>query len=392
MKKTAFKILSLFAVIFCFGINTSFAGIIDDFSDVDSSYWSYNAIMDLKGKGILVGYPDGTFKPDENVTRAEFSTMVVKALNLRGKEAFNPVRFKDLSEKHWAYNDIQTANHYGIMYGTPDNNFMPQNDVKRVEVIMTVMNTLNLKELTDNEAREYLAIYKDADTVPYWALKRTGKAQMLNMIVHKPGTDEYIYPDIPATRGELALFIYNMLERVKVHPSKKLQTTMPKMLDGYVLENVYFDGNIAIIPAGTVLPLGVMECIYTKTAQVGDEFTARTLVNFVSKDKILLIPIGREIKGTVQKAQAAKTLFKNAQLVLETNTLLDEDGTDSGAELKAVADARPKVREFTHNPILQKIGFLGFKGHNFYSHESQQHEFVLLEQIKIDVMNNWLAQ
>ena len=149
---------------------------------------------------------------------------------------------------------------------------------------------------------------------------------------------------------------------------------------------------MAIIPAGTVLPLGVMDCVWSKEAKVGDEFIARTLVNFVTKDKVLLIPIGKEIKGTIQKAKKGTTLIKNAQMVFQTQTLLDEDSRDTGVEFITVGNVVPKVAEFTHNPILQKIGFNVFKGHNFYNHHSQQVDFVLLEPARINIMNNWLAE
>ena len=393
MKMMLKRLFCLVAVFFAFSITNVIAAPSDDFSDTHQGYWSYDAIMALKKVGILAGYPDGTFRPDENVTRAEFTAMISKALNLRNKD-FSITNYKDLSQKHWAYRDIQIASQYGIMYGTPDNNFMANGQVKRVEVIMTIMSALNLKELTPEQATDILApVYRDLKDLPKWALTRTGKAEQLHSIVVRPGEEGLLMPNRPATRGELAVFIYNMLERVKVHPNEKLQSALPtRKVDGYVLENAYLDGNIAIIPAGTVLPLGVMDCVWSKEAKVGDEFIARTLVNFVTKDKVLLIPIGREFKGTIQKAKKGTTLIKNAQMVFQTETLLDKNSTDSGVEFITVGNAIPKVPEFTHNPILQKIGYNVFKGHNFYNHHSQQVDFVLLEAARINIMDNYLAE
>ena len=251
---------------------------------------------------------------------------VYKRQGLRDAKDFSITNYKDLSKKHWAYRDIQIASHYGVVHGTPENNFMANGQVKRVEVIVTIMSALNLKEITPDEARAYLtAAYSDVNELPAWALTRTGKAEQLHSIVVRPWEQGLLMPNRAATRGELAVFLYNMRERAKVHPNKKLQTALPKRVDGYVLENAYLDGNMAIIPAGTVLPLGVMDCVWSKEAKVGDEFIARTLVNFVTKDKVLLIPIGKEIKGTIQKAKKGTTLIKNAQMVFQTQTLLDED-------------------------------------------------------------------
>ncbi len=393
MKMMFKKLLCLIAIFFAFSINQAMSAPADDFTDTHQGYWSYDAIMALKKIGVLAGYPDGSFRPDENVTRAEFTAMITKALGLRDATDYSITNYKDLSPKHWAYRDIQIASHYGVMHGTPENNFMANGQVKRVEVISTIMSTLNLKELTPDEAMAYLtAAYSDVDELPAWALTRTGKAEQLHAIVVRPWETGLLMPNRAATRGELAVFLYNMMERVKIHPSKQLQGALPKRVDGYVLENAYLDGDMAIIPAGTVLPLGVMDCVWSKEAKVGDEFIARTLVNFVTKDKILLIPIGKEIKGTIQKAKKGTTLIKNAQMVFQTQTLLDDDSRDTGIEFITVGNAVPKVPEFTHNPILQKIGFNVFKGHNFYNHHSQQVDFVLLEPARINIMNNWLAE
>lgn len=391
MKMMFKKLLCLAAVLFAFTVSGAIAAPSDDFLDTHQEYWSYDAIMALKKLDILAGYPDGTFRPDDLVTRAEFTAMITKALNLRNKD-FSITNYKDLSKKHWAYRDIQIASHYGVMYGTPDNNFMANGQVKRVEVIMTIMSALNLKELSPKQASEILApIYRDLKELPKWALTRTGKAEQLHSIVVRPGEEGLLMPNRPATRGELAVFIYNMLERVKVHPNAKLQSAMPKRVDGYVLENAYLDGNVAILPAGTVIPLGVMDCLWSKEAKAGDEFIARTLVNLVTKDKILLIPIGREFKGTIQKARKGTTLVKNAQIVFQTETMLDRGSNDSGIEFITVGNAVPKVREFTHNPVLQKIGYNVFKGHDFYNHHSQQVDFVLLEAARVNIMDNIYA-
>ena len=79
-------------------------------------------------------------------------------------------------------------------------------------------------------------------------------------------------------------------------------------------------------------------------------------------------------------------------MVFQTETLLDKNSTDSGVEFITVGNAIPKVPEFTHNPILQKIGYNVFKGHNFYNHHSQQVDFVLLEAARINIMDNYLAE
>ena len=88
MKMMFKKLLCLVAIFFAFTITGAIAAPSDDFSDTHQGYWSYDAIMALKKVGILAGYPDGTFRPDEKVTRAEFAAMLTKALGLKDEQDF----------------------------------------------------------------------------------------------------------------------------------------------------------------------------------------------------------------------------------------------------------------------------------------------------------------
>jgi hypothetical protein len=71
----------------------------DTFSDLPSTHWAINPITEMINRGIIIGYPDGTFKPDQSVTRAEFSKILVMALNL--KDENTNIKLKDI-EGHWA--------------------------------------------------------------------------------------------------------------------------------------------------------------------------------------------------------------------------------------------------------------------------------------------------
>ena len=94
MKMMLKKLLCLAAIFFAFSINQAICAPSDDFTDTHQGYWSYDAIMALKKIGVLAGYPDGSFRPDENVTRAEFTAMITKALGLRDAKDFQSQTIK----------------------------------------------------------------------------------------------------------------------------------------------------------------------------------------------------------------------------------------------------------------------------------------------------------
>jgi uncharacterized repeat protein (TIGR01451 family) len=81
------------------------------FRDINSSYWAYGAIEAIAKAGIIVGYPDGTFRPDQHTTRAEYVTIACKSLFRRGPfkgiAMNNP--YPDIKSTYWAYDYIMEA-------------------------------------------------------------------------------------------------------------------------------------------------------------------------------------------------------------------------------------------------------------------------------------------
>lgn len=387
MRKIFIKLFALIALTLG-SLSLSAQAATSEFPDVGPDYWSYDAIMYFKDKNVLVGYPDGYYRPDQKVTRAEFATIVTKALGLRDLSAIKFTQYKDIDESHWAYYDVMLSSYYNLVHGTPDGMFYPNNNITRLEIIMIIMKALSIKEITEEEAIQQLSVYKDASDIPYWATLTTGKAQQLGLIVLLPGKEDYILPHQYATRGELAVWLYGMLQRAAIQPSKDIEPEPPKgprKAEGYIIRNVIFDDHYAIIPAGTELPLGIMDCWFTRTAKEGTPILTRALTNFVSEDETLLIPVGSEFTGVIDKVGVGRTMIKNSEIVYRTENLIDSNTRQAVAPFKAVGRLTPQVREFTHNPYLQKIGFKGFKGHNYYTHKSQQAKFILLEEVKIDL-------
>lgn len=92
--------------------------------------WAEEAIVSLIGEGIITGYPDGTFKPEDPVTRAEFSKMVAKAFAVR---AAGEPTFSDIQD-NWAKAYIAALTEAGIVSGFPDGTFRPSKDISRAEM------------------------------------------------------------------------------------------------------------------------------------------------------------------------------------------------------------------------------------------------------------------
>lgn len=111
------------------------------FSDVTADNWAYGYIGYLERYDIIKGYADGTFKPDAPVTRAEFVTMAVRyyALFNEVEKSDYTVNYNDLEKSYWAYTDIAYAKHIGWLNGYADGTFKGDNNITRAEVV-TVTN------------------------------------------------------------------------------------------------------------------------------------------------------------------------------------------------------------------------------------------------------------
>ena len=109
------------------------------FPDVEAGRWSAHNIEYMTDKEVVYGYPDGEFKPTRNLSRAEFAALIFRFTGIEKAEIENP--FTDLSETHWAYDEILALSNSGLVEGYPDKTYKPENNITRAEV-MTVINKL----------------------------------------------------------------------------------------------------------------------------------------------------------------------------------------------------------------------------------------------------------
>ena len=170
-------------------LNLTIENATDKFSDIKNLECE-RAVKVLNGLGIINGYPDNTYKPENNVTRAEFSTIVTKLRNL---ELLNEDtgKFSDISN-HWAKNYINTLNVNGFVSGYPDGTFGPQNNVTYSEAITILLNALGYKG----------EVNKSEEGWPYnYIMKAIGLGLIDGVNIEKFSS--------PANRGDIATLTLN---------------------------------------------------------------------------------------------------------------------------------------------------------------------------------------
>ncbi|MBQ3181886.1 MAG: S-layer homology domain-containing protein, partial [Clostridia bacterium] len=156
MKKTT-RILSLFitlAMIITMAVPMTVSAA---FTDVDTNHNYYEAINNLSAEGILNGFEDGSFKPGDPVTRAQFTKIICYALSV-GELSYSEAEksiFTDVAPVHWAANNIVTAYRQGIINGMGDGTFAPEANVNYEQAVKMVVCALGYTEQNANNLGGY---------------------------------------------------------------------------------------------------------------------------------------------------------------------------------------------------------------------------------------------
>ncbi len=178
------------------------------YPDVPTDFWGYEAIRYLNAKKVISGYEDGTFRPENKITRAEFLTVLLWVFVPDEKETDKPVSeaknvFKDADGDKWYYGTIDKAYREGLLHGDGENCF-PEDNITRQEIAALIMRILtqNGAELDNSKNMSY---FSDEDSIADWAAGSVTKLHAADII---SGTNGMFMPLNNATRAEAAQIIY----------------------------------------------------------------------------------------------------------------------------------------------------------------------------------------
>ncbi|QWU17061.1 S-layer homology domain-containing protein [Paenibacillus sophorae] len=174
------------------------------FKDVPAGYWAASAIQDLVSKQILNGTSAATFEPKRSVTRAEFTAMLVRALQLT--ESGN-VAFKDVKAGDWYADSVAAAVKAGIVQGSSTATFGGKSNITREEMVTMLMR--GYAKLHGAASANPGASFKDESKISPWALAYVRQAVSLNLVGGREANT--FQPRGITTRAEAAVAIYNLL-------------------------------------------------------------------------------------------------------------------------------------------------------------------------------------
>lgn len=166
MKKTGTKIISAI-LIMVLTISMSSVVFADTFVDMPND-WRKTAIENAVKNGLISGKGDGRVAPDDNITRAEMASIIVRALGAK-KEA-DLSKFKDVKEGSWYYKEFSKAVYMNAFEGNDQNLMNPTGNITFQECFIVLSKTFGLDiRMDEEEATTVLSAYSDAGTVAPWA-------------------------------------------------------------------------------------------------------------------------------------------------------------------------------------------------------------------------------
>jgi hypothetical protein len=177
------------------------------FPDVPSTYWAYSVITDLCQKGVVAGYPDGLFRPESCITRAEFAKIIVEALNLTESKPADPT-FSDVTSADWYFGYVETAAKAGLVKGFETGEFRPNECITREQISAILVRVIGKESAAIANAGTATIFIDDGD-ISAWA-RGSVVIVVQEGLVGYP--DHTFKPGSNATRAEACAMIHRFVK------------------------------------------------------------------------------------------------------------------------------------------------------------------------------------
>lgn len=184
---------------------------VGELTDI-AGHWAEAWIRGLVRQGAMSGFPDGRFRPDAPISRAQYAAVLASAFTRpRSQPA---IAFWDVPASFWAGAAIQVAIQMGFMTGFPDQSFRPDQNLARGQAIVALVSGLGLT----GGGSDALMVYRDRAQIPSYATEKVAIATQRGLVVAYPDPRQ-LDPMREATRAEVAAMVYQALVTLNQVPA-----------------------------------------------------------------------------------------------------------------------------------------------------------------------------
>ena len=353
------------------------------FNDVPEGYWAYAAIDKMADLMYADGYPEGDFKPEQYITRAEYATMIVKAIDQVDAPIDTMHFFEDVTPSHWAYKYIIKAADLDIFESLDEKYFYPEEFVPRSEIITFLVNILKSEDISRKEASEVLKTkYLDYQDIPDWFKQTAGKAEVLGVIAQSPDRSQYLDCDANITRAQMAVFLSYLKRELNEYLEAKIEMeTSPTVVEGgLALTNVIRNGDIVTLPIQTVMPIVISGQISSDESKPNEMFQARFANNLTDSDNNLIFSQDMILIGKILDTTRSRNFVRNGEILFELSGVNNKNVFTrimGYAECQEVLAEANKFKKFVKTIV---------KGRNFVLKDGQVVYIRLFKPIRVNIV------
>lgn len=305
-----------------------------NFSDLTSEHWAYEPIIEMANKGILRGYPDGTFLPNKSITRAEFAKILVLSLNLKDDTIKNNV-FDDVDSSHWSFDYVRIASNYLSGYTNGSRiYFMPDEQAVREDMAVAIVMATNLQNKQYN--LNTLDRFSDKDSISESFRKYVAIAVENNLM--RGNADGTFNPKGKLTRAEVSQLMLNTtkeLEKIAIADNESITLSLNKK-SGSVLDkedvlrftSENYNGDFHCLVS--IEEDGGWHGSYQKDLHEEDKIKVSDFMDYYSKYEGINLS-GKRIKITIYSKKYGE--YTNvAKIEVEYDIKADEESTEYNNE------------------------------------------------------------
>src|SRR5665647_740869 len=339
--------LAIFLCTIAFGTTTPSIYASSKSTDING-HWAQSQIENLTAQNIISGYPDGTFKPDKTITRAEFATVLVKAFKLAIKtgKVFNH------TAHHWAKDYIATANAFGIANGYNNAIFGPNDAIRREQMAVMIVKAAGLEPLATGK------VFSDDSKISAWAKNAVSIASGNNLISGYP--DNTFKPQGSATRAEAAI-VLNQSIGIKAQPQAQVNTFDKAGTYGPATGTNTIEGDVVISVPGVILQNTTITGNLLLAAGIGDGDV--TLKNVTVKGNTTVNGGGSHSVVLDNCTLPNITVSKDGvRIVASGSTTVSEVTLESGATLEEVNTTGLGFETVTIPPVVPANASISLSG------------------------------
>ncbi|MCF8011609.1 MAG: S-layer homology domain-containing protein [Clostridiales bacterium] len=183
-----------------------------DFKDIEG-HWAQKEVKVMAGEGIIAGVTEQKFEPGEHVTRAQLAAILVRMLNIDNTNG-SASGYQDVKQDAWYHNVVNTISQAGLINGYNENTFGPDNPVTRQQVAVILNRVIQKKGSFDrlNKTINSLNTFDDSESISSWARQSTANMVQYGLIAGRQ--NNRFAPLDKTTRAEIVVLLYRLRNQV----------------------------------------------------------------------------------------------------------------------------------------------------------------------------------